>query len=90
MKFKPNLGVFVCPHVFKDTRPVLLVVHEDGEWQCLCGQGDHLDDGHLVGMGHLVNRDPSIDDLYDLPEGWEAERESLSHNWLRCKSEFDG
>lgn len=89
MKFKSDLGVFVCPHVFKNTRPVLLVVHEDGDWQCLCGQDDHGDDGHLVGMGHLVERDLSIDELFDLPNDWEAERTSLDDNWFRTKCDFD-
>jgi len=89
MQFKENLGVFVCPHVFKDTRPILLVVHEEGDWQCLCGQDDHDENGHLVGIGHLVERDPTLDELYDLPEGWEAERSSLRENWFRTKCEYD-
>lgn len=85
MKFKSNLGVFVCPHIFKDTRPILLVIHEDGDWQCLCGLSDHDDIGHLVGIGHLVERDSSLDDLSDLPDGWEAERRSLEAIWVRRK-----
>lgn len=89
MGFISNLGVFVCPHVFEDTRPILLVVHEGNEWQCLCGKGDHDDDGHLVGMGHLVSRDPSLDQLSDLPDGWEAERKSPADPWIRTKSTFD-
>ncbi|WP_152565180.1 MULTISPECIES: hypothetical protein [Methylobacter] len=85
MKFNSDLGVFVCPHVFKATRPILLVVHEDGDWQCLCGGNDHSDDGHLVGIGHLVERDPSLDELVDLPDGWEAERHSPEQPW-ECKN----
>lgn len=85
MKFKPDMGVFVCPHIFKDIRPILFVVHEDSDWQFLCGKSDHDDSGHLVGIGHLVERDPSLDTLNDLPDGWEAERASLEEVWVRTK-----
>ena len=83
MKFKSNLGVFVCPHIFKDTRSTLLVIHSGGDWQCLCGQYDHGEEGHLVGIGHLIERDQSIDELYNLPSGWEAERCSVEEAWIR-------
>ena len=80
-----HLGVFICGHIFRDERPVLLVIHEtDGDWQLLCG-GDH-DVGetpHVVGVGHLLDRDPSLQELADLPLGWEAERESADASWQR-------
>jgi len=85
MKFESNMGVFVCPHIFKNSRPILLVVHEDGDWQCLCGQDDHNVDAHLVGIGHLIERDSTLDKLSDLLDGWEAERVSLKGEWLRKK-----
>ena len=80
------MGVFVCPHVFENSRPILLVIHEDGDWQCLCGQDDHYgNDGHLVGMGHLLERDQSIEQLHDLPDNWEAGRTSPNDEWVWCK-----
>jgi len=31
---KPNnSAAFICPHVFEDTRPILYVCREDGDWQ---------------------------------------------------------
>lgn len=87
MNFKSNLGVFVCPHIFKNTRPILYVVHEDNEWQCLCGQDDHDEDGHLIGIGHLIKRDPTIDDLHNMPNEWEAQRASVNENWVKTKCE---
>jgi len=83
--FKKNLRVFVCPHVFENTRPILYVVHEDKEWQCLCGFDDHDDNGHLIGMGHILSRDPSIAELENLENGWEAERASPEQEWVRRK-----
>jgi len=84
-EFTPsNLASFICPHVFTAERPILFVVHDEGDWQFLCGcelTGDTP--GHLVGVGHLVERDPSINECADLPDGWYAERESPSHPWVR-------
>ena len=32
-----EIPVYVCSHVFENVRPILLVVREGGDWQCLCG-----------------------------------------------------
>jgi hypothetical protein len=86
MKFEDHKGAFICPHIFDNTRPILLVIHEEGDWQCLCGLSDHNEIGRLVGIGHLVKRDPSIDEVSDLPDGWEAERKWQNEAWIRRKS----
>ena len=84
-EFTPrNLGCFVCSHVFEKTRPILLVVHEDWDWQFMCGAADHAgDDGHLVGVGHLTDRDPSLNECADLPNGFVAERFAVGEPWAR-------
>jgi len=81
----PNLRSFICSHVFDKARPILLIVHEDRDWSFMCGKSDHggAEDCHVVGVGHLVNRDPSIDECADLPNGFEAEREAVGKPWLR-------
>jgi hypothetical protein len=90
-KLEPNnLGVYVCPHVFEKTRPILYVCRDDGDWQFLCGGYDHVDDeGHLVGVGHLVERDPTLNELADLKPNWEAERDEVGGKWIysECKPE---
>jgi hypothetical protein len=84
--FEPrNLRSYICSHVFRHERPVLLVAHEDGDWSFLCGGTDHgPDDCHIVGVGHLVDRDASLHACADLPNGFEAERQSVSEAWFRC------
>ena len=84
-EFTPrNLGCFVCSHVFEKARPILLVVHEDRDWQFMCGADDHAgDDGHLVGVGHLIDRDPSLNECSDLPNGFVAERSAVGEPWQR-------
>ena len=75
---------YLCPHVFAGTHPVLLVVHEGGDWQYLCG-GDHDPDSlpRVVCRTHVLDSDPSLAALADLKEGWEAERTSVDAPWRR-------
>jgi hypothetical protein len=86
-EFTPrNLRSFICSHVSEKTRPILLVVHEDGDWQFVCGAADHAgDDGHLIGVGHLIDRDPSLNECADLPIGFVAERSAVGEPWLRSE-----
>jgi hypothetical protein len=78
--------VFVCGEIFRDESPVLLVSHEtDGDWQFLCGKV-HAEDAaqvHLVGLNHLLERDPSLMELRDLVRGSEAGRNALGSVWTR-------
>ena len=86
MKFSPsNLGVIACDHVFRASRPVLLVAHSMEGWDFACGQRDHggADDFHNVGVGHLVSRDPSVNECADLECGCIAERSSQGAMWVR-------
>jgi hypothetical protein len=75
---------YVCSHVFNDSRPVLLVSRAGGDWQLLCGQEHDSDEvPQVVGLNHLVERDPSLADVRDLPDDWEAERSDPASPWRR-------
>jgi hypothetical protein len=65
--------------------PVLHVTHDadDGSWQFLCGITDDPADARVVGLGRMYQRDPSVGELADLPEGWEAWRSAPEHPWKR-------
>ena len=74
----------VCSQVFENTRPVLLLVTEDGDLQFMCGQLHAPGDlPHVVGLDHLLERDPSLAEILQLPSGWEAERSSPEQPWVR-------
>ncbi len=76
---------YVCIHVFTRERPVLLVSRPEGQWCLLCGD-EHDDDAsayRVVGIGHLLERDPSINAVLDLPPEWDAERSADGQPWLR-------
>lgn len=82
-KFRGDYGVYVCDHVFKKERPVLLVIRDpDGYWQFLCGDdSDTEGDCHLVGVGHLIDRDASLTDMAELSICSGAERASVQDEW---------
>lgn len=84
MKFRDDYGVYVCSHIFENSRPILDSMRDtDGSWQFLCGADDCINEGepHLVGVGHLVKRDPSVNELTSLDPGMYAERASESESW---------
>lgn len=85
---EPRLGVFCCGHVFRREREVKLVAHDDkADWQFMCGATGHSrTDGHFVIIEVLLRFDPSLDQLADLPRGWEAERDDSRSPWIRTQS----
>jgi hypothetical protein len=84
MEFKPDLGVYVCPHVFDRSRPVLDSIRDfDGSWQFLCGVEGCIEDGepHHVGVGHLASTDSTLNELTVLKPGMYAERSEIKSRW---------
>lgn len=79
---------YVCVHVFNQTKPILLVNREGGDWCFLCGEEheDNASEYRVVGIGHLFDRDASLGSLVSLLPDWEAERSSLESDWIltRC------
>jgi hypothetical protein len=76
---------YVCIHVFERTRPILLVDRTDGDWCFLCGElhNDNASEYRVVGIGHVLENDPTLSAILDLPTDYEAERPSVSDNWTR-------
>lgn len=76
---------YVCVHVFDQSRPVLLVSREDGDWCFLCGDvhPDSADHYRVVGRGHVVYRDFSLSSILDLLPNEEAERVAIGEPWIR-------
>ncbi len=81
-----NRAVFTTKPVIHAGHPILLVSHDaDGDWQFLCGTTSRPDDGMVVSLGGMLERDPSIAKLADLPEGWRATRKDSKSPWRREK-----
>jgi hypothetical protein len=81
-----NRAVFTTKPVTQEGRPVLTVVHdEENDWQFLCGTTNQQEDGQLVSLGSMVERDPTIGELADLSAGWSASRRTAKSKWRREK-----
>jgi hypothetical protein len=82
----PELGVVVCRHVANGQRAVgFSSRYQDGEWAFTCGEADHTSDADyvLIHVHHLLEADPSLDEVASLAPGWSAERKSVGADWLR-------
>jgi hypothetical protein len=81
----PNVTTITTKQVLEDGYPILLVTHDkdDGTWQVLCGTTNDPNDGRVVSLDCMYERDPSIGELSDLPLGWRAWRDNLSSAWVR-------
>jgi hypothetical protein len=70
--------------VFEGREPVLLVSHDadDGLWQLIgtTGAGSNGKIGHLH---HVVDEDPTLVDILDLPAGHRASRVHVGGTWTR-------
>jgi hypothetical protein len=81
----PNVAAITMRQIVHDGRPILLVAHDDddGSWQFLTGEDLDVADGMLVSLKSMVERDPSLVELADLPCGWQAWREQVGAPWKR-------
>ncbi|CAA0180353.1 hypothetical protein RG384_002140 [Acinetobacter baumannii] len=80
-QFQRDFGVYCCPHIFHKEKPVLLVIRdEDEDWQFLCGN-DVDDECHYIGVGHLLDRDNSLEVLVNLEKNTGAKRDDTNQAW---------
>jgi Domain of unknown function (DUF4262) len=81
----PHTGVYTTEPVNSGQEPVLLVTHDagDGAWQFIGTTDGSSENGAIVCFHHMVDRDPTIKELTDLPEGWIARRDAPSEPWTR-------
>ena len=81
----PHLAAITQQHVMSGERPILLVSHDagDGRWQFSDGS-DSPSAPVVVCMHHLVELDSALNDLADLPLGWQAWRTSQDEPWRRA------
>ena len=84
-----NVATVTTRQVMREKFPILSVVHyaEDDSWAFTCGTTNKSEDLMLVGMGEVVDLDPTLKEISDLPPGWSATRKSVKNNWVRTRGE---
>jgi hypothetical protein len=88
---QPRDGVSITMRQILDgEEPILTACHDlDGEWQFIGVTDANVDDGRIVGLGCMVDFDPTLLELADLPPGWRAVRDRVGDTWIREQKEED-
>lgn len=89
--YPDGLRVVVQRTVLEARLPALIVIHDDeDDWLV----GDGVNDPNQAGscviahMEHLIEVDPTLMELADLPLGCQARRSSPSRPWERSRHEY--
>jgi hypothetical protein len=84
-----NVAVFTTRQVLEGL-PILRVIHEaDGDWQFLCDTTYEVDDLKIVALEELVKRDPTLNDLFQLNYGCQAQRLVEAADWQKEEYESE-
>ncbi|HET7857400.1 MAG TPA: hypothetical protein VFL41_13165 [Gaiellaceae bacterium] len=76
--------VYTTRFVLEEDRPILLVSRDpDGEWEFLCTMTDDPKDAREVSLAFIVDQDPRVAEVADLPVAWRAFRDSPESPWLQ-------
>lgn len=77
-------GIFSIRDIVFKNMPVLHVTHDiDGDWQFLDLKDADEKEIVFVHSEHLLERDSTLKDVSDLPEGWHAWRSNIESKWER-------
>jgi hypothetical protein len=78
-----DLAVYTTRQHLELNKPIIHVVHDsEGEWQFLTG--DQIQsDIRIVGLGQMIERDNSLNEIYNLNYGQQAVRKKIGEPWAR-------
>ena len=84
----PNVAAFTTKSVAEGTTAILHVSHDadDGAWQFHDGEEPREENAAVLALREIVQIDPTVVDLHDLPLGWVAHRETPSSPWIRSQA----
>lgn len=72
----------------KDGRDIIYAFHheDDHGWEFHYAGEKSVADMMVVSLQEIVERDPSVLEIADIPPGWKAWRERLGAPWHRTKN----
>ncbi len=84
----PNVAVITTKSIVSREDWIANVFHDedDGGWQFLGTAELSTDDAAVVSLENIVDLDPSVEKLTDLPLGWQAWRDTSDGIWHRQKT----
>ena len=82
---RKDCTVFTLRSIIFGGKPILHVTHdrEDGAWQFLGWENADESDVALVALAEILELDPTVKLLADLPLGWHAWRQNTANSWVR-------
>ena len=85
----PDAEAITLDRILDGSSPLRLVTRDldDGTWQFLDGGHVFEEDAVAVLLGEMLQFDPALEGLADLPLGWHARRDSPSGAWTRAEGE---
>ena len=80
-----NCATFTMRQVMQRQEPILLVSHDadDHGWQFIGITEANMEDALLVCLSNVVELDPTVLEVANLPPGWQAIREGAGKPWNR-------
>lgn len=79
----PNLAVITSRDVLENNSPILEAVHNtDGIWEFYGSHSLDAPDFRVVSLEEIVKLDSSINYILHIKEGYFAQRENQSSEWL--------
>ena len=81
----PNVATITTASIMDGSSWIALVSHDedDGCWQFIGPRGPDEEPAKLVGLRRVLERDPTIGELADLPLGWRAWWAGPASPWER-------
>ncbi|HEU4754671.1 MAG TPA: hypothetical protein VFU47_16300 [Armatimonadota bacterium] len=78
-------AVITLRAIMDGTAPILHVTHDsdDGRWEFLGWEAPAVAEATVAALREVVERDPSVAELADLPRGWHAWRTTVDSPWIR-------
>jgi len=83
----PDAVVVTLDRIVQGEAPILLAARDDDGWQFLDGEHVFEEDGAVLLLGEIVQLDPTLLQLADLPVGWHATRPTVAAPWSRADGE---
>ena len=86
---KPHTKALISKAIQDESEWITYVTHDlsDGAWQILGETGIETGGPELACLHHMVERDPTLEELADLSKGWYAERTVPGEPWERFEKE---
>jgi hypothetical protein len=77
-----NKAVFTTRFVVEENSEIVYVLHDhEGDWQFFSNDEATEQDARVVAMDVILELDPSIQEILDIPPGTEAWREDKDTEW---------